>query len=214
MTDWSVVKTGYSSEGRPEYEQLFVDGDSVAVEHLNELYLEERLNGFSFRDAARGLSNTERNGVTFERSSETVGDKKVYPAVTEDGYKWQEEIIRSDSSWRKNIPFADYEEIAVLFPQKHSGIDPENLDNGEIGLGALLVGQGYSSDEAQRIAEEQKEVAKEALENNPHLQDTHLDRSVAVYATDNVETDEAEEFLWELADALEEETVDKRYGEE
>ncbi len=209
MTGWSVVETEYSSEGRPEYEQIFVNGDSEAVENLNEVYLEERLNGFSFKDAAENLSNAQRNG----KSRESSGDI-IYPAITEDGYRWREEIIRSDGSWRKSIPFVDYQEIAVLFPQKRSGINPDDLDDGEIGLGALLVGQGYSAEEAQRIAKERKEATKEAVENNPYLRDTHFlgDRSVAVYATDNVETNGAEEFLWELADALEKETVDKQFG--
>lgn len=221
MTDWSMVETEYSPEGRPEYEQLFVEADSEAVEHLNELYLEGIYSGFSFRNAARSLSDTER---IKRKTWEGLPSEKDHP-TTEDGYWWNEEILRSNGDWRNNIPFFEYKEIAVLFPQKSKGIEPEELEkeNPEI-----YLGEHISDEELREIAgrDETRDVLEllelintdwestvDYIQNNPQLQDKRLDRSVAVYATDNVETGEAEEFLWKLADALEAETVDKRYSE-
>lgn len=211
MTDWSVVEAEYSPEGRPKYEQLFVNGDSEAVEHLNELYLEGSYSGFSFRDAARNLPNTER---IKRRNKGGLPSDENYPS-TEDGYWWNEEILRSNGDWRNNVPLFEYKEITVLFPQKRKGIEPEELEkeNPEI-----YIGEHISDEELREIADrdETRDVVEllelintdwestvEYIQNNPQLQDKRLDRSVAVYATNNVDNNEAEDFLWELADGLE-----------
>jgi hypothetical protein len=204
MTEWYGVETEYSPEGRPEYEQLFVDRDSEAVEHLNELYLEESYSGFSFRDAARNLPNTER--IRRQNKGGLPSDEN-YP-TTEDSYRWNEEILRSNGDWRNNVPFFEYKEIAVLFPQKRKGIELEELEeeNPEI-----YIGDHISDKELREIADcETRDVVEllesidrgsvvDYIQNNPQLQNKRLDRSVAVYGTDNVDDNEAEEFLWELA---------------
>lgn len=207
MTNPSLVETDYSLDGRPEYNQLFIDEDSEAIDHLNQIYLEEDYSLFELKIAVRKIPNAERIDHT---TWEGLPSKDDYP-TTEDGYMWSHEVLRRGGGWRDNIPFFQNEEIAVLFPQRRSGIDlRSDEENPEIYIGDHLndeeireiEGAGEDEELIDVIENLDRESFRDYVEDNPRIQQDRLDRSIAVYATSNVNNHEAEEFLWEISEAL------------
>lgn len=217
MTNPSLVETEYSPDGRPEYNQLFIDEESEALSNLNQIYVDEKYSLFEIKIAARKIPDAERIDHTIWGG---LPSKDDYP-TTEDGYMWNHEILRSGSGWRDSIPFIQNKEIAVLFPQRRSGIDLEFFEeNPEIYLGDHLNDEEIrdisDAEENESLIEVIKRLdeasVRNYVENNSRIQRDRLDRSIAVYATDNVGNQEAEEFLWEISSSLQSENQVRKRG--
>lgn len=210
MTSPRLVVTDYSPEGRFEYNQLFINEESEALNNLNQFYLDQNYSLFEIKIAASKIPNAERFD---DKTWGSLPSKDDYP-TTEDGYMWNHEILRKGNSWRASIPFFQDKEIAVLFPQKRRGIDPDFVEEkAEVYVGDHLndeeIRQITNADEDENLIEVIKGLdegsVRNYVENNSRIQNNRLDRSIAVYATDNVGIQEAEEFLWEITNALQSE---------